>query len=59
MKTDPIALNLFLTILGFCVGAYVSAWMASRRVRSSRNEGYMEAVRFYQDREIQSRAPRL
>lgn len=49
MKTDPIALNLFLTILGFAFGSVAVALYASRRIRRSRNEGYMEAVRFYQD----------
>jgi hypothetical protein len=59
MHSDPIALNLFLTILGFCFGFFGCGLFAARRIRRAEIDGWKQGVRFYQDRETAARQPRL
>jgi hypothetical protein len=59
MQTDPTTYILAASILGFVIGFFAAAIAASHRIRRSEIDGWKAGVRFYQDRETESRAPRL
>lgn len=60
MKSDPATYIYFATVLGFCIGFFACALMASRRIRQAEMHGWRDAVRFYQTRDKEAReTPRL
>ena len=59
MQTDPMIAILATALLCFCIGFFACALAASRRIRRAEIDGWKAGVRFYQERETESRQPRL
>ena len=59
MQIDPIIAVTFTAVLCFILGFFAAAIACAHRIRRSEIDGWKAGVRFYQDRETESRAPRL
>lgn len=59
MQPDPMIPILFTAAVCFILGFFASAVICARRIRQAESEGWRAGVRFYQDREIEARQPRL
>ena len=49
MQTDPITYILAASIISGAIGFFGASLMAASQVRRANNQGYMEAVRHYQE----------